>query len=253
MPSIIAMAWFLGVRAGWLIVVMSALMWFLGQYHIWPDKDQFFVLWNVGIHLGTFGLLCTMALILRRKERALAEKSLELARSNQELEQFAYKAAHDMKAPLTNIFSFTEFLAEKHLRSDDQEAKECADGILRGVERMKAMIKALLEYARVMKKDQSSPVADLEKVTAITLENLHVAILEKNATITHAPLPTVAIDPVLAELLFQNLIGNAMKYCEQEPRIHIAAVRRGKEWIVSFHDNGIGIPEESLEKIFFDV
>jgi signal transduction histidine kinase len=82
------------------------------------------------------------------------------------------------------------------------------------------------------------------------IEDFHFVILEKKAEITCDPLPTLPMNAGLAGLLFQNLIGNAMKYCEKEPRIHISAVRQGKEWIFSVKDNGIGIPEESRERIF---
>ena len=115
---------------------------------------------------------------------------------------------------------------------------------------MSAFIRALLEYARLAPKTVPSVPVDLGKTVKEALEDLHVYIIEKKAEILVDPLPTVRIQPGLAGLLFQNLIGNALKYCEKQPRIHVSAVRRGKEWLFSVQDNGIGVPEESRERIF---
>ncbi len=225
-------------------------MWSVGQWDVESSQGAYVFIWNGTIHLITFVLIFGMIALVRKKGIQIEEKSRELARSNSELEQFAYKAAHDLRSPLTTIFGFTELLTEKYQNSGDEETKECTDGILRGTQRMNAMIKALLSYATVMKKEEKAPSADLEKVVAETLENLHAEIVEKNAEITHTTLPVLAIQPGLAGLLFQNLIGNALKYCETQPRIRVSAVHQGKEWLFSIQDNGIGIPEESRERIF---
>jgi light-regulated signal transduction histidine kinase (bacteriophytochrome) len=249
-PSILLGTWYLGRTAGRLTVIMTGLMWFLAQWDVAHYDITHMMLGDGAIHLGTFFLIAWMADRVHEKSLLLEEKSKELARSNTELEQFAFRAAHDLRAPLTNIFSFTEFLAEKHQNSEDKETQECADGILRSVQRMNAMIKALLEYATVTKKEKEASPADLEKVIAETLENLRAEIVEKKAEITHDPLPVLATYSGLVGILFQNLIGNALKYCENVPRIHISAERKGKEWIFSVKDNGIGIPEEDRSRVF---
>ena len=249
-PSIMLATWYLGSRAGFLMVFLITLLWSSAQgfegYAI--DRRTFFL--DGAVHFVIFSLIFGLTGLVRRSAVLLEAKSKELVRSNGELEQFAYRAAHDLKAPLTNIFSYTEFLVEKNQKPGDSEAQECAEGILRSVRRMDAMIKALLEYATVMKKEKETASSDLGKVVAETQENLQGVIAEKKAKITYDPLPALRINPGLAGLLFQNLIGNAMKYCEREPRIHVSAIRRGKDWVFSVQDNGIGIPEESRERIF---
>jgi len=249
-PSIMLMTWYFGDRPGRFLAFLTALLWFYAQAleRSWADMRTLTL--DSTVHLVTFVLVSWLTGLIYKKTMLLEAASKELARSNSELEQFAFRAAHDLKAPLTNIFGFTGFLAEKYQNSEDKEAQECADGILRSVRRMNSMIKAILDYATVTKKEKETPFADLEKVVAETLESLRAVSVEKNAKITHDVLPVLAINPVLAGLVFQNLIGNAMKYCEKEPRIHISAVRKGKEWLFSVQDNGIGIPEESRELIF---
>jgi signal transduction histidine kinase len=245
-PSIMLATWYLGNFPGLLMSILTGLLWFFAQ------ENAIFLthIWNGSIHFITFLLVFWLTGLVRKGAILLEIKSKELARSNTELEQFAYRAAHDLRAPLTNIFSFTEFLAEKRRNSEDKEAQECADGILRSVQRMNAMIKALLEYAMVMKKEKEASPVDLEKVIAETLENLHAEIVAKKAEITHDPLPVLATHSGLVGILLQNLIGNALKYCENTPCIHVSAERRGKEWIFSVKDNGIGIPEEDRLHVF---
>ena len=249
-PPIMVIAWRFGWRAGFLMVILSIFLWTLAQWDTSLRADTTIFIWDISIRFLTFLIVCGMASMIGRREKLLEAKTQELARSNTELEQFAFRAAHDLKAPLTNLLGFAGFLAEKYQNSEDKEDQDCADGILRSVQRMNAMIKAILDYATVTKKEKEAPSADLEKVVAETLENLQAESAEKKAKITHDALPVLAINPVLAGLVFQNLIGNAMKYCEKDPRIHISAVREGKEWLFSVHDNGIGIPEESRERIF---
>ena len=191
--------------------------------------------------------------LVRKKALQLDDKTKELARSNAELEQFAFKAAHDLQTPLTTIFGYSEFLSQQQGVCPAEGAKECRqsiDGILHGSKRMSEMVKELLEYSRVMKEDKEPPRADLGKVVAEVLETMHAAITEKKAEVTVAPLPAVPVNPGLAGILFQNLIGNALKYCEQAPRVHVSADRRGKEWLFSVKDNGIGIPDADRERVF---
>jgi len=243
-PSIMAITWYWGKLAGWLMVVLSSLMWLLAQWNF-P-----FLFWNGIVRAITFAVVCEMTGIIRGKEEQLEKKSKELARSNLELEQFAVRAAHDLQSPLATILGFTELLKEKYEKSGDAEARDFTGHIIQSVKRSSAFIKALLNYANVTKpKVPASPV-ELGKIVKVVIDDFHFAILQKKAEVICDPLPTLSVNPGLVGILFQNLIGNAMKYCEKEPRIHISAVRKGKEWLFSIQDNGIGIPEESRGRVF---
>jgi len=115
---------------------------------------------------------------------------------------------------------------------------------------MSSFVKALLEYSQVTKKEGSLSPVDFEKIVKETLENLHFTILERKADVKVDPLPALPVNPGLVGVLFQNLIGNALKYCEKEPRIHISAIQKKKEWLFSVKDNGIGIPEDARSRVF---
>jgi light-regulated signal transduction histidine kinase (bacteriophytochrome) len=243
-PSIMAVAWYWGNRAGWLMVVLSSILWSIAQRHL-P-----FLFTNAIVRALTFAVVCMMTGILRDKEEKLQIISNELIRSNRELELFASKAAHDLQSPLATILGFAELLRDKYQDSGDETTKDFTERIIATAKRMIVFIKALLNYATVKKPETfQSPLA-LEKVVKEVLKDLHFLILQKKAEVICDPLPAVSIDPGLAGLLFQNLIGNALKYCEEEPRIHISAVRKRKEWLFSIQDNGIGIPEAFRERIF---
>jgi len=107
-----------------------------------------------------------------------------------------------------------------------------------------------LEYARVMKEDRNVPPLDLNKAVREVVENLHAVIIEKKAEVILNPLPSFPINPGLAQILFQNLIGNALKYCEKEPKVHVSAERKDHQWLFSVRDNGIGIPDADRKRIF---
>jgi light-regulated signal transduction histidine kinase (bacteriophytochrome) len=204
------------------------------------------------LHFFIFMLIFWLTRLVRKSAMLLEQKSKELVRSNEELEQFAFKAAHDLQSPLTTILGYSELLNEESMgRSLTQNEKELGlSAIAKGATRMSLMIKALLDYAKVTKEEKKVPPVDLAQVVREVIENLHATITEKKAEVVSDSLPTVAINPGLAGILFQNLIGNALKYCENAPRVHVSAVRKGRKWIFSVRDNGIGIPEESLERVF---
>jgi light-regulated signal transduction histidine kinase (bacteriophytochrome) len=249
-PSIMLMAWFFGRTAGWLMVALVMIMWIIAQWRMRELDGHFIYFWNVVVRLITFSVVCALTFGIRIRQEQLEAKSRELARSNRELEQFAAKAAHDLQSPLATILGYSELIREKHQKTGDEETKGFADHVIQGVKRMSGFIKALLNYSIVSKPDIPVVPVDLDKIVKEVVEDLHFRIVEKKAVITSDPMPQVAINAGLAGLLFQNLIGNAMKYCEQEPRIQVSAVRRGKEWLFSIKDNGIGIPEESRERVF---
>ena len=244
-PSIMVVTWYWGSRPGWLMVVLSSILWSIAQ------KNLPFLFLNGLVRAATFAVVCVMTDIIRYKEEKLQKISNELTRSNRELELFAAKAAHDLQSPLATILGFAELLRDKYQDSGDETTKDFTERIITTANRMIVFIKALLSYANVQKPKAPQLPSKLERVVQEVIGDFHFLILQKKAEVTCDPLPVLSIDPGLAGLLFQNLINNAMKYCEKEPRVHISAVRKGKEWLFSIQDNGIGVPEALRERIFF--
>jgi light-regulated signal transduction histidine kinase (bacteriophytochrome) len=192
----------------------------------------------------------------KRAEASLAEKAEELARSNQELEQFAYVASHDLQEPLRMVASYVQLLAERYQGQLDERADRYIAYAVDGATRMKTLINDLLAYSRVGTQGKPPAPIDSQAVLEDVLGRLQVAIKEKQATVTHDPLPTVLADEVQLGQVFQNLIANALKFCGQAaPRIHVGAqpdAERGdrREWRFSVADNGIGLEPKYAERIF---
>ncbi|OGP92952.1 MAG: hypothetical protein A2156_10390 [Deltaproteobacteria bacterium RBG_16_48_10] len=187
----------------------------------------------------------------KRAERALKELTKELARSNKDLEQFAYVSSHDLQEPLRMVTSYLQLLVKRHKSRLDADAQEFINFAIDGANRMHRLINDLLTYSRVGTRGKELEPTDSEKVLEYSLNNLQVAIEEKGAVITHDPLPTVMADDVQLGQLFQNLIGNAIKFQgEEPPHVHITANPNGGDWIFSIRDNGIGIPKEYSDRIF---
>lgn len=187
----------------------------------------------------------------RRAEQALRERSRELERSNAELEQFAYVASHDLQEPLRMVASFTQLLAERNRGKLDAEADEFIGYAVEGATRMQALIAGLLSFARVGTRARELQPTDAQAVLSRSLHTLDMALRDANATVTNEALPVVAADESQLEQLFQNLIGNAVKFHGPEsPRVHVSAQPNGKEWIFSVRDNGIGIDPQFQDRIF---
>jgi PAS domain S-box-containing protein len=186
-----------------------------------------------------------------RAEDALARQAQELARSNADLEQFAYVASHDLQEPLRMVASYTQLLARRYRDKLDEDAHEFIGYAVDGVTRMQALIGDLLAYSRVGKGGGAVERADLEAVFQRTLDVLRTAIEESGATVTSSPLPTVEADPAQMGQVLQNLVGNGLKFRGAEPpRVHVSAERTGDEWMISVRDNGIGIAPEYAQRIF---
>jgi PAS domain S-box-containing protein len=197
-----------------------------------------------------------MASIIDITERKQAEERLketltELGRSNTELEQFAYVASHDLQEPLRMVSSYTQLLARRYKGKLDADADEFIAFAVDGALRMKRLLNDLLAYSRVSTRGHPLRSISSEAVLDQTLANLQVAITESQATITHDPLPIVLADQTQLLQLFQNLIANALKFrAEQPPEVHISAEARGREWLFSIRDNGIGIDPQFADRIF---
>jgi light-regulated signal transduction histidine kinase (bacteriophytochrome) len=176
---------------------------------------------------------------------------LDLKRSNQELEQFAYVASHDLQEPLRMVSSYVQLIARRYRGKLDQDADEFIDYAVDGVNRMKVLINDLLAFSRVGTRGKKlSPVA-LDAVVEIAISNLQLTIEEDNALVTHDPLPQVLADEGQMIQLFQNLIGNAIKFrSEEPPKVHIGVRREKDEWQFFVRDNGIGIEPQFAERIF---
>jgi light-regulated signal transduction histidine kinase (bacteriophytochrome) len=205
---------------------------------------------------STEGILVTAAIrdITRRKEDEahLLQKVEELNRSNEELGQFAYIASHDLQEPLRMVASYTQLLSRRYKGKLDSDADEFISFAVDGASRMQRLIKDLLAYSRVGTKGMDLLDTSSEAALQQALINLRGAIKESGALVTHDPLPTVPADEMQLIQLFQNLVGNAIKYQNPGiPRVHISAARNGgKKWIFSVQDNGLGIDPQYFEKIF---
>ncbi|MBI2090759.1 MAG: GAF domain-containing protein [Deltaproteobacteria bacterium] len=188
---------------------------------------------------------------LQRANEAISLKAEELARSNTELEQFAYVVSHDLQEPLRMVSSYVQLLARRYRAKLDSDADEFIAYAVEGAKRMQRLIHDLLAYSRVGTRGNEFKPTNCEAVLGRTLFNLKAAIEECGAVVTHDPLPTVTGDGMQLEHLFQNLIGNAIKFRNQEsPRIHLSSERKDGEWLFSVRDNGIGIDPQYAERIF---
>jgi two-component system, sensor histidine kinase and response regulator len=182
--------------------------------------------------------------------RQVAAQKAELERSNAELAQFASVVSHDLRAPLSSIAGFSQLLQEHYADHLDARAIRYITGIMDGVKRMQALIEDVLAYAQVGAQAPPPEPIDCAVVVERALANLHAAIAERGALVTHGDLPTVTADATQLSQVFQNLIGNAIKYCRETPRVAISATREGAEWLFSVRDNGIGMDAADAERIF---
>ena len=175
----------------------------------------------------------------------------DLARSNAELERFAYVASHDLQEPLRMVSSYMQLLERRYKDKLDSDALEFINYAVDGSNRMKILINDLLAYSRVGMRGEELAHTNSEEALANALTNLQASIEESKAKITHDPLPRVMADGTQLESLFQNLIGNAIKFHgSQPPLIHVGVKKDKNDWVFSVSDNGIGIDPQYFERIF---
>jgi PAS domain S-box-containing protein len=188
----------------------------------------------------------------RQAEEALARRTQELARSNAELEQFAYVASHDLQEPLRMVRSYLQLLERRYKGKLGEDADEFIHFAVDGAARMHGLINDLLKYSRVGTRGKPFEPADCNVVLEQALMNLQMVIQEADAEITHDDLPAVMGDEVQLMQLFQNLMGNGIKFRKEDtrPKIHVGVERQGGGWVFSVRDNGIGIAPEHFERIF---
>ena len=185
-------------------------------------------------------------------EELLAQKMKELSRSNKDLEQFSYVASHDLQEPLRMVASYMQLLSRRYKGKLDADADDFIGFAVDGTTRMQALIRDLLAYSRVGTGDGKLASISSEKSLQKALVNLRSSIEASGAVVTHDPLPAVMANELLLSQLFQNLVGNAIKYQSSGiPRIHIsAALNDEKQWSFSVQDNGIGIEPQNFERVF---
>ncbi len=184
-------------------------------------------------------------------EEKLRMFSAELQRSNQELEQFAYVASHDLQEPLRAIAGMVQLLQQRYQGKLDERADEYIQLTVEAATRMQKLINDLLAYSRVGRRDNQFERIEIDKVLKSALANLTVAIRESEAVVTHDPLPTLVVDSTQLAQVFQNLIGNGIKFRgDRPPEVHIGALELDDAWRFEVRDNGIGIEPQYYERIF---
>ncbi len=188
--------------------------------------------------------------IVEERTMSLLNSNRELIRSNTELEHFAYIASHDLQEPLRTITSFLQLLEKKYTNTLDDNGKEYIRFVVDGAKRMKLLIKGLLIYSRVGRKEIVFKKTDLNQVVKIALDNLRAKTKERKLTIEYANLPEINGDRILLVQLFQNLIDNAMKFSENDPIVNISVEEKDNRYIIAVEDNGIGISESYFDKVF---
>jgi len=186
----------------------------------------------------------------KRTEERITRIMADLARSNKDLEQFAYAISHDLQAPLRSMSGFAQLLLGNYRDRLDEEAGKYMDFIVRGAERMQKMIDDILAYSRVGTRGAEFSTVDFEAVLSQAAENLRSSIEESGAVITRDPLPNAKADQSQMIMLLQNLLSNAIKFVVETPRVHVSAARKGAEWVFSVRDNGIGIAPEQFGRLF---
>jgi light-regulated signal transduction histidine kinase (bacteriophytochrome) len=174
----------------------------------------------------------------------------ELERSNADLEQFAYVASHDLQEPLRKVASFCQLLQRRYSGQLDERADQYIEFAVDGAKRMQVLINDLLAFSRVGRTGVAE-VVDTGVLLDRALENVAGALEETGGTVTHDDLPRVSAEPVLLTTVFQNLLGNSLKFRGDDPPcVHVGVARDGDRWLLRFSDNGLGIDPEYGERIF---
>ena len=205
---------------------------------------------------STEGVLVTAAVrdvSMRKKSDELLVKAVaELKRSNDELQQFAYVASHDLQEPLRMVASYTQLLAKRYKGSLDSDADEFIGFAVNGCNRMQGLIQDLLAYSRAGTNGKAFCQVSSEGALQQALTNLRITIEQSGAVVSHDSLPAIKTDETQLTQVFQNLVGNAIKYRSTEaPRVHVSAnTNSNNEWIFSVRDNGLGIDPQYFERIF---
>jgi signal transduction histidine kinase len=265
--------WFANRNSGVLIAFASAFTEFVANYFAGRTYSYHLItFWNSAVLFGFFALyvfilsklkteykrglklvseLQNLVSELKRTKEELEQKSQDLARSNVELEQFASAVSHDLKEPLLAITINLTLLKKRYEGKFGLEGETFINETIDEAKQMQTLISDMLSYSRVGTSAKPFVLTDFTDILNRLLANLRIPLEQSGALVTHDPLPEVMADPIQLFQLLQNLIGNAIKFRdENKSLIHISAKRKEKEWVFSVSDNGIGIPAEYTEKIF---
>jgi PAS domain S-box-containing protein len=202
------------------------------------------------------GMLVTAAIRYVTERNRSAEHLVktvgELKRSNEELQQFAYVSSHDLQEPLRMVSSYTQLLAKRYKGRLDSDADEFIAFAVDGCNRMQGLIQDLLAYSRAGTNGKTLLEISSEDALKVALSNLRLAVAQSGAVVTHDSLPAITTDETQLTQIFQNLVGNAIKYRRAEsPEVHVAASKNGgNEWVFSVRDNGLGIDPQYFDRIF---
>jgi len=200
---------------------------------------------------SSIGTQIAIAIEKAKLYEELAQRVKELARSNAELEQFAYVASHDLQEPLRMVASYTQLLAKRYKGKLDSDADEFINYTVDGAKRMQILINDLLTYSRVGTHGKPLEPTDCEDAFNRAVTNLNMLIEESGAVVTHDALPTIMADATQMIQLFQNLISNAIKFrSDKPPEVHVGVEPKDGEWLFSVRDNGIGIDPQYADRIF---
>ncbi|MGK7917969.1 MAG: ATP-binding protein, partial [Prochloraceae cyanobacterium] len=231
-----------------------------GVLHLSPRKS--FELWKETVHLKSLAwkkveinaaleLRKAIVNIVLRQADELAQLAQDLERSNAELKKFAYIASHDLQEPLNQVANYVQLLEMRYHQQLDEDATEFINFAVEGVSLMQTLIDDVLAYSKVDVQGIEFELTNVEAGLDRALGNLRGRILETKAVITRDPLPAVMADSTQLMQLFQNLIGNAIKFRSQEaPKIHVGAKRIEDAWLFWVEDNGIGIDPQFSDRIF---
>ncbi len=251
-PSILACLWWR--KKGLTIPIFLALVLII--FNLIPE-EQFFSIETLNNFLRAISLIIVGIVVsflsehISKREIELSEIMEDLRRSNEDLQQFAYVASHDLQEPLRAIVSFSQLLEDKYYDKIDKDGKEFIHFITDGAKKMNILIKDLLSYSRITTHANPSKIVNLEKIIKDALYNLQEAIKESGAVITYDKMPILKVDKTQFIQLFQNLLSNAIKFRREElPRIHIGVRKINDEWLFSVKDNGIGIESKFFDKLF---
>lgn len=217
------------------------------------DGSYRWLLWRAHADFQTNKIYAAARDITDRKqtEDDLKKAVAELARSNEELAQFAHIASHDLQEPIRMVASFLQLIERRYQPLLDDEGRKYIGFAVEGAKRMQTLIHALLSLSRIQTRARPAEFTDCAKVFRGVVTDLQLSIAEADATVTCDALPNLMADSVQISQLLQNLIGNALKFRGKEPvRIHVGATRTPDAWQFSVSDNGIGIEAEFFERIF---
>ncbi len=221
------------------------------RWHRHKDGTEFFANGYMNAVRNEQGELVGYAKILS-DETARKQLQDSLTESNTALEQFAYVASHDLQEPLRTIGAYSQLLGRKYSGKLDAEADQFLNFLQSAAGRMSTLVQDLLAYARLATEVERPSSIALDEDLEAAITHLDQAIQESGGSVTHDPMPTLAVDRGQMVRLFQNLIGNALKYRkpDEAPKVHISAEQKGDEWVISIRDNGIGFDPAYAEMIF---